>query len=99
MPALEKATQTVPASVSTRSNESAISSRHERGCTTASDLTTSASPSTSERDSPQLRQVRRCFSTAVSSIGGSSPVRRASILVNTDLHCIRHPLLLQRVAQ
>src|SRR3954466_1936746 len=94
-----KATQTSP----TRSNESAIASLHaslhETGGTSASDLTACTSCSTSSCDSSQLRQVRRCSSTAVLSIGASSRVRSASIRVNTFLHCIRHPLALQCIPE
>ncbi len=94
MPLPEKATQTLPPSVSTRSNESAIfsltASLQELGSATASDLQACDRSSTSEREALQLRQVRRCSSTAVRSTGASSRVLRASILVNTDLHCIGH---------
>src|SRR5438270_10152566 len=99
MRSLVNATQTSP----TRSNESAIASlhvsTHDTGGTSASDLTACTSCSTSSCDSSQLRHVRRCSSTAVFSIGASSRVRSASIRVNTFLHCIRHPLLLQCIAE
>src|SRR5947199_2218824 len=93
------ATHTSP----TRSNESAIASlhvfTHDAGGTSASDLTACTSCSTSSCDASQLRQVRRCSSTAVFSIGASSRVRSASIRVNTFLHCIRHPLALQCIPE
>src|SRR3954454_10850973 len=94
-----KATHTSP----TRSNESAIASlhvwAHDTGGTSASDLTACTSCSTSSCASSQLRQVRRCASTAVLSMGASSRVRSASIRVNTFLHCIRHPLALQCIPE
>src|SRR6266516_2826786 len=88
MPLFEKATQTSPAAVSTRSYES-----------TQAVFTACTSVSTSEVDSLQLRQLFRCCSTAVCSIGASSRVRSASMRVNAALHCICDSLLFQRVSQ
>src|SRR5437868_3331239 len=103
MPLFEKATQTLPAAVSTRSYESTqallTSSRQECAGATASDFTACTSESTSEVDSLQLRQLFRCCSTAVCSIGASSRVRSASMRVNAALHCICDSLLFQRVSQ
>src|SRR5437868_7826803 len=103
MPLFEKATQTLPAAVSTRSYESTqallTSSRQECAGATASDFTACTSVSTSEVDSLQLRQVFRCCSTAVCSIGASSRVRRASMRVSAALHCICDSLLFQRVPE
>src|ERR1044071_8213443 len=99
MPSCENATQTSP----TRSYESThcafTSSQHERGGAAASDFTACTRRSTSSVDSLQLRQVFRCCSTAVCSMGASSRVRSASMRVSAALHCICDSLLFQRVPE
>src|ERR1043165_1976098 len=98
-PAFQDATQPSP----TRSTESThaffTSSQQERVGTAARALTAWASESTSSVDSLQLRQVFRCCSTAVCSMGASSRVRSASMRVSAALHCICDSLLFQRVSQ
>src|ERR1051326_4849385 len=74
-------------------------SRHERGGAAARDLMVCAKTSTSATESLQLEHLPMCSWISSRSVEGSSPVRRASMRVRTDLHRMGDSSFLQRIPQ